>query len=331
MTEFSPVYPMSTLPAITVVIPTYNRAALLARALDSALAQDVPGLECLVLDDGSTDDTAEVVARRQDPRVVYHRQPNSGKPSLARNAALTLARGEIVAFLDSDDRWLPGRLAQGLEILHSRPDIGLVFTDFFVDHPQRGTCRRRQRLRHFGDLPLEPLDQPDAFRLSGAQARAHLLRENFIGLSTVMVRRALLPAPAFDPGLKIGEDLDLWLRLGRVTDFAYLDRPTLHYLLHPGGIMTDHEAQARDHETVLRRHMHGATPQELVFARQGLASHYLGMSHAALQHGQRLTALRQAARGLMLRPGLAGLRALLRPLVPQLLVNLARRQPQARD
>src|SRR5689334_2160139 len=94
--------------SVSVVIPTYNRAELVGEAIDSVLGQSRPPLEVIVVDDGSTDDTADVVGR-YGARVVYLRQPNCG-PATARNVGVARARGDLIALLDSDDRWLPRKL-----------------------------------------------------------------------------------------------------------------------------------------------------------------------------------------------------------------------------
>lgn len=109
---------------ISVVIPTYNRVAYLLEAIDSVLAQGYASLELIVVDDGSTDETAEVVARRGGVR--YHHQANQGIAG-ARNAGVALARGAYLAFLDSDDVWMPGKLARQMAVLDADAGVDLVY------------------------------------------------------------------------------------------------------------------------------------------------------------------------------------------------------------
>jgi glycosyltransferase involved in cell wall biosynthesis len=115
---------------VSVVLPTFNRAKQLARALDSVLAQTYGQFEVLVVDDGSTDETSGVIEGRyhDEPRVVYLRQEHAGVAQ-ARNTALERARGDVIAFLDSDDEWRPWKLAFQLECLQRTPEAGMVWTD----------------------------------------------------------------------------------------------------------------------------------------------------------------------------------------------------------
>ncbi|MFC6974687.1 glycosyltransferase family 2 protein [Halomicroarcula sp. GCM10025709] len=120
-------------PRVSVVVPTYNRADTVGRAVESALAQTVTDIEVVVVDDGSTDDTAAVVTGIDDERVRYLAHERNRGRSAARNTGIEAARGEYVAFLDSDDRWLPGKLDRQLAELSRRPPewIG-VYCEFLT-------------------------------------------------------------------------------------------------------------------------------------------------------------------------------------------------------
>ena len=114
-------------PTVSVIIPTYNRAPFVGEAIESALAQTRPPLEVVVVDDGSTDDTADRVAHYGD-RVVYVRQTNAG-PATARNTGIGHARGDLIALLDSDDRWLPQKLEWQVPLFDD-PEVGMVHAGF---------------------------------------------------------------------------------------------------------------------------------------------------------------------------------------------------------
>src|SRR6516165_5246405 len=118
------------LPRIAVIIPTYNRASLVTRAIESVLAQTYTNYELVVVDDGSEDNTLEIV--KQYTGCRYVRLEHSGLPSVARNAGVRSTDTPYVAFLDSDDEWLPGKLTVQTEILESNPDVGLVCSNAFV-------------------------------------------------------------------------------------------------------------------------------------------------------------------------------------------------------
>jgi glycosyltransferase involved in cell wall biosynthesis len=204
------------LPLVSIVIPTYNRAASLVRALDSVLAQTYPAWEVLIVDDASTDDTAGRIAPYLGDRVALHRRPRNGGATAARNAGIALARGAYVAFLDSDDEWLPEKLARQVALFQAGPpDLGLVYAGLWqlVDGRPPVAVPPRQRGRVY-----------DALRW-----------RNRIGTASgVMVRRDLLRAlGGFDERLSACEDWDLWLRIARDWQVDAIEEPLLRY--HDGG------------------------------------------------------------------------------------------------
>lgn len=190
---------------ISVVVPSRNRAPLLPRALDSVLAQSEPPEECLVVDDGSDDDT-EALIRGSYPNVTYFKQPHSGV-SAARNAGIARARGDWVAFLDSDDCWMPDKL------LHQRRAV--AGSDHVICHTDEIWIRRGRR--------VNPMHK---HRKRGGWIYSHCLPRCAISPSTAMVRRdVLLEAGGFDETLPACEDYDLWLRLCARYPVRYLEQP----------------------------------------------------------------------------------------------------------
>lgn len=179
---------------LSVVIPTYNAGALLARAIASVAADGRADVEIVVVDDGSTDGGASAVAHLPGVRVL--RQENRG-PGAARNRGVAEARGQLVAFLDADDVWLPGRL--GMILAPDRVAGGgplIAYCDYLL-HYIEARITQPVRCRH--------LDPP---------AAANLLLRNSISTSTVVARRdALLAAGGFLEDVRYAEDWDLWLRM----------------------------------------------------------------------------------------------------------------------
>lgn len=201
-------------PTVSVVIPTYNRAGFIGAAVASIRAQTYPATEIVIVDDGSRDDTEQTVAALGSG-IRYIRQDNAG-PAAARNRGIQEARGDLVAFLDTDDRWLPDKLALQVAILQREPTVALVSADMAVEDD---TGRRwidsnfaKRGLRSFFDeLAGRPV--PEAPRL--------LLQVNFINTSTVIARRdVLLALKGFDRRLRYGEDMELWLRIAAQYDIA---------------------------------------------------------------------------------------------------------------
>jgi glycosyltransferase involved in cell wall biosynthesis len=194
-------------PSVSVVMPAYNRGRFLATAVGSVMAQSRPCHEIIVVDDGSTDDTADVV-RSLGPRVRYLRQENAG-PAAARNAGIRVATGDWVAFLDTDDRWLPEKIERQLAIVERHREVALVSADTAIADAA-GSLLVDSNFRRHG---LQGFFQG----LAGApipNAPGRLLCVNFINTSTAMVRRDLLLAlEGFDSRLRYGEDLELWLRV----------------------------------------------------------------------------------------------------------------------
>ena len=177
---------------VSVVLPTFNRAHLVGRAIASVLAQTAEDLELLVVDDGSIDGTADVLAAVRDPRIHRLRLDVNGGVSRARNAAIAVARGRWVAFLDDDNEWAPAYLARQLALAASRRDAGVVY------------CRaRRHDDRTDRDVGIAPV----------------LVREGSVfcdvvngwnpPISCTMVHRSTLVASGgFDERLRLAEDLE---------------------------------------------------------------------------------------------------------------------------
>lgn len=214
-------------PCVSVIIPTYNRAELVARAIRSVLAQTFTDYELLVIDDGSTDETAAVVAGFGDRRVRYLRQPRNRGVSEARNRGLREARGEFIAFLDSDDGWEPAKLAQQIALFRASPsDVGLIYTGAQI---LTSTGFREERPRHRGAI----LNQ--------------LLQRNVIvggSVNSVIRRSAMTAAGFFDPDLPAMEDYDYWLRVARFYKVDFVDELLVRYY------DTDHgERRSRDRKT----------------------------------------------------------------------------------
>jgi glycosyltransferase involved in cell wall biosynthesis len=236
-------------PLVSVITPTYNRAYCIEATLDSALAQTCGDLEVLIIDDGSTDDTRDVVARRygRERRVRYVRQENRGV-SAARNHGHRLARGEYLAYLDSDDRWLPWKLDLQLACFRRLPEIGMVFTDIDVVDDQgrvvRGAASRSlfesyRRLdvgRPFtATVPLGEVAPNLADVVGDAVVRAgdtfsQMILGNLVWTSTAMIRApAAAKAGWFDERLSHGEDYDYFLRVSREAPAAFADVATVAY------------------------------------------------------------------------------------------------------
>jgi glycosyltransferase involved in cell wall biosynthesis len=200
-------------PLVSVVVPTYNRADLLKRAVDSVLSQSYENFELLVVDDGSTDDTAALVAGLDDPRLRYLRQPRNMGVAAARNRGMREARGSLVAFLDSDDLWAPEKLKRQVELIRRRPSkVGLFYTGLTVlDDEDRST-------------DWIPTARGDVWRA--------MLHDNVVhyGTSSTIIRREVIETIGyFDEKLPANEDYDYWTRLARFFEIDFVPAPLMTY------------------------------------------------------------------------------------------------------
>lgn len=203
---------------VTCILPTRDRAALVGDAIASALAQTHP-VEIVVVDDGSCDATPAVLDRFG---TAIRRLRTAGEGvAAARNAALAVARGTFVAFLDSDDVWGAEKTARQLAIMTARPEVAFTFGDYTVSDPDgAGGFRVRATRRFAGDPSL-----------------ARLLESNFIGTLTVMARRDVLRAAGgFATALARGSDYDLWLRVRRHHPIARVPAVLADYRWHRGSL-----------------------------------------------------------------------------------------------
>ena len=199
----------------TVVVPCYNNAPYLREALDSILSQTRAPLEVLVIDDGSTDDTEQVVSCVTDPRVRYVRQAHAGV-SAARNRGLDLAAGDLVAFLDADDRWRPDFLAKQAALLDAAPQVGVVFADFVRFEQSTGHVMGNQ-FRFYPELDGTPRrlgPAPHSHYIEG-DAFVHMVAYGDVPAfsSAMLYRRSAAAAVHFDPALRVCEDMAFYLRV----------------------------------------------------------------------------------------------------------------------
>jgi glycosyltransferase involved in cell wall biosynthesis len=218
------------MPTVSAIIPTFNRAHFVSIAINSVLAQSRPADEIIVVDDGSTDNTAEVMADFGS-RVRYVRQLNSG-PSAARNHGMRVASSDYIAFLDSDDIWTTDRLERQVAAISQDARLDLVFgleAKFSGEvHFERSEIKDRDVLECLNSVDCVV---PDPFAL--------LLKENFIPTSTVLFRRNCIADVGFmDESLKGTEDYDFWLRFAlKGFRFGFVNAVLARRRLHEGNLV----------------------------------------------------------------------------------------------
>jgi glycosyltransferase involved in cell wall biosynthesis len=214
------------MPKVSVVIPTYNYGRFLGEAIQSVLDQTFQDFEIFVVDDGSTDNTKEVVDSFKDLRIKYTYQENRGLPA-ARNTGIKASSSEYIAFLDSDDVLVENALEKGVQVLDRHSDVGFSYgRDYLMDETGRVLGLRKQRHKY------------SYVREGREEIKEFLLHGNYVCASTVMARRrCLYDVGLFDPTFRPGsEDFDLWVRLAKRYAVACIAEPLVKYRIHPGSI-----------------------------------------------------------------------------------------------
>lgn len=228
-------------PIVSVIIPTYNRAHLIGRAIQSVLNQTYQNLEIIVVDDGSTDNTGEVIKKFQehDKRIIYIKHEKNKGGSAARNTGIKAARGEYIAFQDSDDEWLPEKLEKQMEVFkNTSSKVGVVYTGFWRIKDNEKTY-----------IPQSWVKQKDG------NIYFELLKGNFVTTQSIVVRKVSLERVGyFDEKLPRLQDWELVIRLSKYYDFKCIDEPLLTSPFTPDSISANNDALVKAFELILNKH-----------------------------------------------------------------------------
>ncbi len=225
--------------SISVVIPAYNAARLLPETLRSVLAQTLPADEVLVIDDGSTDDTADVAEAFGAPVRVIRR--SNARQAASRNFGVQEATGEWIAFIDADDLWLPNKLERQMQELVENPRADLCYT-------ARVHFIETDGVKKMGSTVHVP--PPEGIR------KALFRNTVFMPSSVLMRRSAFLASGGFDTSFRILEDWDLWMRLEKAgTEFVACEDPMLLYRVHANNTSHNTPVWLAETDLVYRRHV----------------------------------------------------------------------------
>ncbi len=308
----------ATAPLVSVIIPTYNRMALLPTAVESVLRQSCDDLELIVVDDGSDDRTPNFLADLEDARVKVIRRAARSSAAAARNAGIAKASGHHVAFLDSDDWWLPTKLVRQLDRLRAQPPCRWCYTMF-------GIADAEGR-----DLPV--LAGGPWLPHEGRVTERIITGEVLAPIPTLMIERALLEeVGGFDDALLFGEDLDLRLRLAERSPVGAVpeqlvkirehdDRSTFHRQdIHLWWVRVLDGFRRRTADPRLRRLCRRQSAEHLAYFADDLAQR--GELRGAVRH------LRRALAYWPLAPGVweMALKTVARPIAPASARRLYRR------
>jgi glycosyltransferase involved in cell wall biosynthesis len=244
---------MTHSPKVSVVMTCYKYAQYLPYAVDSVLGQTYPNVELIMVNDGSPDNTDEVMQRYLgDPRVKYIKQPNSGQ-TVAKNNGIRAATGEFIAFLDADDIWHREKLARQMP-LFAKPEVGVVYSTMeFIDDAGEKV-----------PYQASPLSKPRSGRITEA-----LFVDNIVPFSAAVARRECFEKVGLmDDTLKMAIDWDLWLRMSVHYAFDFVDEPLMLYRVgHPGQMSKNYFVREKDTMRIMQKFLAanpGVLPSGLV-------------------------------------------------------------------
>ncbi len=275
------------MPRVSVVIPTYNRVALIRDALESVFAQTYRDFEVVVVDDGSTDNTRDVLSAYGEQICVVS-QTNQGEAS-ARNAGIREARGDFVAFLNSDDLWISTKLERQMSLLDANPDLVWAYSDAESFDGDTG-----RSLYLFSQL----------VRLNQGKVLSHLFINNFIASPTPIIRRDVFSQVGDFWHSPKGTDWDMWLRIARLHAIGLVNQPLARYRVHRGMVTSNqsyilmyqafmdviHRAIVRDPEILIP------------LKNQSMACQFIGIGRLMARNGDRAEARRMFLQAIRLEP-----------------------------
>ena len=279
-------------PLVTVLVPTYNRAGLLPRAIHSVIAQTLTDWELVIVDDGSVDRTPDVVegfAAGRGDRFTFLRQSNRGS-SAARNRGIEAARGDFVAFLDSDDEFRRDKLERQVDLFRRRPDLGLVYSDYsLVDAEGHDLGRAFDRKFPLArTVPCHTVT-PGGFACAESLFD-RLIRGYFVSTITGMVRREVLARKVrFVERISYAEEWLFFLDVSRVTRAGYVDEPLSIHHHTPGSLARADKrrnlAGMRELFQVMKRRYPDSTASQRRAIRANLATVCRQLAHGCAQRG----------------------------------------------
>jgi glycosyltransferase involved in cell wall biosynthesis len=251
-------------PMVSIILPTYNRAQLIGRAIQSVLDQTYQDFELIIVDDGSKDNTADI-SDFKDKRIRYIRHEKNKGANAARNAGIKMARGEYIGFQDSDDEWLPEKLEKQMRVFKTASaDVGVVYTGFWRIEEDRKMY-----------IPSPEIKQKEG------NIHTELLHRNFVTTQAVVIMRECFnKAGLFDEFLPRLQDWELFIRIAKHYSFRCIDEPLLISYFTSKSISANQEALISAHLYILEKHYN-----DLRLDKRLLAYHYFNIGHTLCLSG----------------------------------------------
>jgi glycosyltransferase involved in cell wall biosynthesis len=281
-------------PLVSVILPTYNRAHTLLRAINSVLNQDYREIELIVVDDASTDGSAKLLASIADPRLRVIRHAHNKGVAGATNTGIQAARGKFIAFQDSDDEWLDGKLSQQMaRLAAAQPDCVCVYCIKIV-YGRDPEFRRGRRRVACVPGPEEALVEGDL--------RALLWRRNIVSPQTAICTRATaLQLGGFDEKLRSDQDWDFFSQLAEIGSFAFVDAPLVSTYLQTDSISANARKSQYSQFIVTNKMKRRGVPRAVLAEHWARLGYHIGRRRGAARRGATLLRAALAARPLHAR------------------------------
>lgn len=273
-------------PLVSVVTPTFNRADFIEEAVNSVLAQTYANYELLIVDDGSTDDTRKLLEPAlADPRIQYFHQENQGQ-SIARNHALSKARGELVCFLDSDNYWPTEKLRAQVELFKQKPEYDVIYGDVVIVDEKGQEVTRQNMKRYSGNIAK------------------YMVRDNCVSMNTAMVRRRCFDElGGMSNTRRVADDYELWLKFSAIYRFLYIPEFLAYYRVMEDQISSDKTRRLASNWQIIsdfrREFPEAMTEKEF---DSGFAAFHRRKARYLASQGAKIEAVSEIGRALRLRP-----------------------------
>ena len=231
-------------PEVSVIIPCYNSERFIRETLSSVLSQTFAAIEIIIIDDGSTDSTKEIIDSFSDLRIKYFYKQNEGV-SIARNRGIGCSKGKYIAFLDADDIWLPEKIERQVGKMEKEKSASLIYSGFYIIDDN--------------GLVMDTFNRES----SGDIIKDLVLIGNTIGTSSgVLARREVFEdTGGFDPSLSTAADWDMWIRILNRYGIAYIDKPLFKYRSHASGMHRNINIQEQDTRKILHKFFSSLTQE----------------------------------------------------------------------
>jgi len=270
-------------PTVSVIIPTYNRAHLIGKAIKSILNQTFQDFEIIVIDDGSTDNTEETVKNFNNFKIRYIRHTNNRGVSVARNTGIRVSRGKYIALLDSDDEWLPEKLEKQIKTFKSEsPEVGIVYSNVLhIDESGKNMHKLTNPKKVEGHIYED------------------LLGGNYVGTSSTLLikKECFNRVGLFDDLLKAENDWDMWIRIAKYYRFALIKIPLVKYRFHSNRISNNPELKI-----IMARRILVKYANELKERRGTHSKHYFNIGNRFYNMGKMKEGQRYLLKAISLNP-----------------------------